>query len=184
MVLKPTAQQWSSKTVRLRGVLVKPPWFQVFRYAVVGGLGVVVNMVTMVVLTRLGPDTDRVLIPVFHTEFNVRFYHMYSLGAFVVANLFNFALNRVWTFQSRGRRRVEYWRFLTIGISIQVLGLGLLTLLMHPHSPLTLPTVPLDDTTLFRTRVYWAQLITIILVTPASFIANKYWTFPNATTKS
>jgi putative flippase GtrA len=34
-----------------------------------------------------------------------------------------------------------------------------------------------DDSTGFRTRFYWAQLITIAIVTPLSFLLNKVWTF-------
>ena len=53
----------------------------------------------------------------------------------------------------------------------------ILTLLMHPQSPLTLPPAIFDDSTGFRTRLYWAQLITIAVVTPLSFVLNKLWTF-------
>ena len=34
-----------------------------------------------------------------------------------------------------------------------------------------------DNSTGFRTRLYWAQLITIAIVTPLSFVLNKLWTF-------
>ncbi|HEX3207166.1 MAG TPA: hypothetical protein VHQ68_13085, partial [Propionibacteriaceae bacterium] len=34
-----------------------------------------------------------------------------------------------------------------------------------------------DNSTGFRTRFYWAQLITIAIVTPLSFLLNKFWTF-------
>jgi hypothetical protein len=48
---------------------------------------------------------------------------------------------------------------------------------MHPNSPLSLPSTIFDDSTGFRTRFYWAQLITIAIVTPISFLLNKLWTF-------
>jgi putative flippase GtrA len=35
----------------------------------------------------------------------------------------------------------------------------------------------LDDSTGFRTRLYWAQLIVIGVVMPLSFVLNKLWTF-------
>ena len=48
---------------------------------------------------------------------------------------------------------------------------------MHPLSPLGLSPEFFDDSTGFRTRLYWAQLITIAVVTPVSFVLNKIWTF-------
>jgi len=35
----------------------------------------------------------------------------------------------------------------------------------------------LDDSTGFRTRLYWAQLVVIGVVMPVSFVLNKLWTF-------
>ena len=48
---------------------------------------------------------------------------------------------------------------------------------MHPGSPFSLSTSVFDDSSGFRTRLYWAQLIVIGLVTPLSFVLNKLWTF-------
>ena len=99
--------------------------------------------------------------------------------AFLVANLWNFQLNRRWTFRSSQHSSWwrEYWPFLAVGMLGQAIGLVLLTLLMHHGSPIALPTDPLDDTTGLRTRLYWAQLIVIVVVTPLSFVLNKLWTF-------
>ena len=58
-----------------------------------------------------------------------------------------------------------------------VANLAILTLLLHPNSPVSLPTSVFDDSTGFRTRLYWAQLIAIAVVTPLSFLLNKVWTF-------
>ena len=113
------------------------------------------------------------------TEFNVRWYHAYSTIAFLVANLWNFELNRLWTFRSAkhsGWFR-EYFPFLTVGILGQIVGLGILTLLMHPNSIFSLSSTFFDNSTGFRTRFYWAQLITIAIITPLSFLLNKFWTF-------
>ena len=44
---------------------------------------------------------------------------------------------------------------------------------MHPGSPFALSTAFFDDSTGFRTRLYWAQLIAIAIVTPLSFVLNK-----------
>ncbi|WP_210650697.1 GtrA family protein [Nocardioides sp. SYSU D00065] len=149
------------------------------RFGVVGASGVVVNLLVLVVLRRLGPHFDDVVVGLAASDFNVRWYHVYSTLAFLVANLSNFQLNRTWTFRSSraaGWWR-EYWPFLVVGLGGQLVGLALLTLLMHPHSPVALPTDVLDDSTGLRTRLYWAQLAVIVLVTPLSFVLNKLWTF-------
>jgi len=155
----------------------QPAWSQVLRYLIVGGLGVGVNMITMVVLTQAGPPVESVVVPIAFTEFNVRFYHLFSTAAFVVANLVNYVFNRVWTFRSQAKWAGELQRFFLTGLGVQLLGLGVLTLLMHPDSALRLSTDVFDGSHLLRTRVYWAQLITIAVVTPLSYAVNTLWTF-------
>ncbi len=149
------------------------------RFAAVGASGVVVNLLTLVVLRRLGPHFDDAVIGLGTSDFNLRWYHVYSTIAFLVANLYNFQLNRTWTFRSARASRwwSEYWPFLVVGFGGQVIGLALLTLLMHPHSPISLSTSVFDDSTGLRNRLYWSQLIVIGLVTPLSFVLNKLWTF-------
>ena len=149
------------------------------RFGVVGGSGVVVNLITLVVLRRVGPHFDDAVVALGSSGFNLRWYHVFSTIAFLVANLWNFQLNRSWTFRSS---RVsgwwhEYWPFLAVGFGGQVVGLALLTLLMHPHSPVSLPTSVFDDSSGLRNRLYWSQLIVIALVMPVSFVFNKLWTF-------
>lgn len=149
------------------------------RFALVGGTGVVVNLVVLVLVKRMGPLPEDAIVALHPTAFHVRWYHVYSTIAFLVANLWNFQLNRWWTFRSSkhsGWWR-EYWPFLAVGMLGQAIGLVLLTLLMHRGSPLSLPTGVLDDSSGFRTRLYWAQLIVIAVVTPLSFVLNKLWTF-------
>ena len=149
------------------------------RFGMVGGSGVVINLITLVVLRRVGPHFDDAVIGLGSSGFNLRWYHVFSTIAFLVANLSNFQLNRSWTFRSS---RVsgwwhEYWPFLTVGFGGQVVGLALLTLLMHPDSPLSLPSSVFDDSSGLRNRLYWSQLIVIALVMPVSFVFNKLWTF-------
>lgn len=160
-------------------------WIQLFRFAAVGGSGVLVNLLVMVVCKKLGAHPEAIAVDLPYTDFNVRWYHVFSTIAFLVANLWNFQLNRWWTFRSA--KHAAWWReyppFLVVGFAAQVVGLGILTLLMHPHSPLALPTDVFDDTTGFRTKVYWAQLISVVLVTPLSFVLNKIWTFRRVRTR-
>jgi putative flippase GtrA len=154
-------------------------WLLLLRFAVVGATGVLVNLLTLVIVKKLGPGFNQAIVPVPGTEFNVRWYHAYSTFAFLVANLWNFQLNRTWTFRTSKHARWwhEYWPFLAVGLLGQVVGLVLLTLLMHLDSPIHLSPTVLDDSTGFRTRLYWAQLIVIVVVTPISFVLNKLWTF-------
>lgn len=149
------------------------------RFGVVGASGVVVNMVTLIALRKLGPHFDDAVVGLGTSDFNLRWYHVYSTLAFLVANLSNFQLNRTWTFRSSAASRwwAEYGPFLVVGLGGQAVGLAVLTLLMHPHSPVSLPTSVFDDSTGLRNRLYWSQLIVIGLVMPLSFVLNKLWTF-------
>lgn len=149
------------------------------RFGVVGVSGVLVNLLTLVVLRRFGPHFDEAVVAIGSSGFNLRWYHVYSTLAFLVANLSNFQLNRTWTFKSNLAARWwrEYWPFLVVGLAGQVIGLALLTLLMHPGSPISLPSDVFDDSSGLRNRLYWSQLIVITVVTPLSFVLNKLWTF-------
>jgi putative flippase GtrA len=149
------------------------------RFGSVGVSGVLVNLVTLIVVKRLGPGFDGAVFGLPLSELNLRWYHVYSTIAFFVANLCNFQLNRSWTFRSAGHARwwKEYWPFLAVGLAGQVIGLTLLTALLHPDSALSLPTSVLDDTSGLRTRLYWGQLVVIAVVMPLSFVINKLWTF-------
>ena len=115
-------------------------WIQLFRFGIVGASGVVVNLFVAIMCKKLGPDENGIFFDLPLSEFNVRWYHAYSTIAFLVANLWNFQLNRLWTFRSAkhsGWFR-EYFPFLTVGILGQIVGLGILTLLMHPNSVFSL----------------------------------------------
>jgi putative flippase GtrA len=154
-------------------------WRLFFRFGLVGGSGVLVNMLVVILCHKMGPNENGVFFDLPLTDYNVRWYHVYSTIAFVGANLWNFQLNRRWTFESHLHANWfrEYFPFLAVGLLGQLVGLGILTLLMHPGSMFSLPTAVFDDSTGFRTRLYWAQLITIAIVTPLSFVLNKLWTF-------
>ena len=154
-------------------------WILLLRFGLVGGSGVLVNLLVVVLFNKLGPDENGIFSGLPVTDFNVRWYHVFATAAFLVANIWNFQLNRLWTFRSAkhaGWVR-EYVPFLAVGLLAHLVGLGILTLLLHPGSWLALSPVYFDDSTGFRTRLYWAQLIQIIVTTPVSFVLNKLWTF-------
>lgn len=169
--MEPRGTALSSRHRRNLGLLV--------RFGLVGLSGVVVNLLTLVLLHRMGPPFDDAVIGLGSSEYSLRWYHVYSTVAFLVANLSNFQLNRTWTFKSSHAASWwrEYWPFLTVGLVGQVVGLAVLTLLMHPDSPVSLSTEVFDDSTGLRNRLYWSQLVVIALVTPLSFVLNKLWTF-------
>ncbi len=157
---------------------------QFFRFGLVGGVGVVVNQGVLVLSNVIGRDmvgvrAGGVFLDLPFTDLNVRNYHVYVMIAFLVANLANFVLNRYWTFRSENRASFwhEYWPFLLVGLGAQMVGLVLITALMHPDSPIGLPSDIFDDSTGLRTKLYWANLITIACVTPVNFVLNKLWTF-------
>ena len=157
----------------------KENWLLFFRFGLVGGSGVLVNMITIIICNKLGPSPHGVALGLPMTEFNIRWYHVYATIAFLVANLWNFQLNRWWTFKSAKHASWirEYLPFLAVGLLGLVANLAILTLLLKEGSPLALPTSFFDDSSGFRTRLYWAQLIAICIVTPLSFVLNKLWTF-------
>lgn len=154
-------------------------WLLLFRFGVVGASGVVVNLLALNLVEWLGPFYERVWLDLPATEYNVRWYHVYVTFAFWVANLWNFQLNRGWTFQSARHARWlrEYVVFLAVGLASLLLNLLIVTALMHENSPVALSTAVFDDSSALRSRLTWANLIAIALVTPMSFVFNKIWTF-------
>lgn len=154
-------------------------WLLLLRFGIVGASGVIVNLVVLKLVDSAGPDYNGVLLNLPATDFNVRWYHMYVTIAFFVANLWNFQLNRGWTFQS-GKHAPwlkEYVPFVLVGLISLVLNLAIVTLLLHPHSTFSLPESVFDGTSALRNRLTWANLIAIVIVTPLSFVFNKLWTF-------
>lgn len=158
---------------------------QFIKFGLIGGAGVVVNLLTVAVAHNLGyhglgvQDNDR-FWPIPGTPYAIRYYHLYAIIAFLVANLFNFVWNRHWTFRHGDKAPFgrEFWPFLLVGSVAQAAGLVILTLLKNPTSPFYLghPFFT-DDGAAITKRLYWAQLIQIVLVMPINFLVNKLWTF-------
>ncbi len=162
--------------------------WQLFRFGVVGGLGVLVDMLTLIAVNKLFPliwtsagiPAGRgAWWPIVGTAFNIRWYHVMFTVAFLVANVFNFQLNRWWTFKSNRAASWfrEYWPFLTVGLVALAIGLLGSTALMNAESPIALPVSFFDNSTGFRNPLYWAKLIMIVFTIPVSFLLNKFWTF-------
>ncbi|MDR1768364.1 MAG: GtrA family protein [Propionibacteriaceae bacterium] len=160
---------------------------QFLRFGLVGASGVVVNQCVVVLLNVVGRDVfgwhqEAAVWQLWGTAYNVRNYHLYAMGGFLVANLCNFMLNRHWTFRNGTRGPIwrEYLPFLAVGLVGQGIGLLLLTALMHSGSPIALPSDVFDGSSGLRNKLYWANLIVIVVVTPLNFVVNKLWTFRRA----
>jgi putative flippase GtrA len=95
----------------LHGMRRPANWLQLVRFAIVGGIGFVVNLAVYALCVHvLGID-----------------YHLAAVLAWVVAVINNFALNRHWTFDARaGRAHFQAIRFLIV--SLIALGVSLLLL--------------------------------------------------------
>lgn len=155
---------------------------QFLKFGIVGGSGVLVNMVVNVIMNGLNGgaiNASNVLWAIPGTEFNLRFTHLAWIVPFLVANLWNFQLNRGWTFRSSQAASWwgEFWPFLFVGSVAAAAGLLLKILMVNPTSPLFLPEAYFHEGKGIWSREYWAQLIAILFTMPINFIVNKLWTF-------
>ncbi|WP_296139794.1 GtrA family protein [uncultured Tessaracoccus sp.] len=155
---------------------------QFLKFGFVGGSGVLVNLLVNIVMNKLHGGTvnaHQVLWAIPGTAYNVRFTHLAWLVPFLVANVWNFQLNRWWTFRSSklaGWWR-EFWPFFAVGSVAMLVGLGLKVLMTNPTSPFYLPEPWFHEQRGLQSREYWSQLIAIFLTLPINFIVNKLWTF-------
>jgi putative flippase GtrA len=104
---------------------------------------------------------------VYDIAYRVFRFHYLTAGAiaFTVANSNNYLLNRYWTFPRSGNRMPgEYIRFLAVGVAALA---GNLVLLMVFIETFELPALA-------------AQALSILVLTPTTFLGNKLWTFRSA----
>ena len=154
------------------------------KFGLVGGSGLAVNLVAFYVFKKtlelgFGIHEADAFLNLFGTRFNIRYYHVLSTAAFVVANIWNYQLNRSWTFKHIPKRNwfAGFFPFLSTGALAFVVSLTFMTLLMNPTSPIALPDHIFDDSTGLRTKSYWAQAISTLIAMPVNFLVNKYWAF-------
>lgn len=154
------------------------------KFGIVGGSGVVVNLAVFYLANKglengLGLHASDAVMQLGQTRFSVRWYHVLSTLAFLLANTWNYQLNRSWTF----RRTVQrswlrgFFPFLATGVVAFLVSLTCMTLLMNPTSPVALPGHIFDDSSGLRTKSYWAQAISTLIAMPVNFVINKLWTF-------
>lgn len=91
-------------------------WLQLVRFAFVGGVGFLVNLVVYTLAVHsVGLD-----------------FRVASVVAWLVAVLNNFVLNRHWTFDARGgRAHAQAVRFFLVSLLAEAFSLALLTLLVQ-----------------------------------------------------
>ncbi|WP_082121396.1 GtrA family protein [Corynebacterium uterequi] len=157
---------------------------QFIMFGLVGGSGTIVNLIVVYLTTKLsgwlaGISVHDVFVNLFGTQWNIRWYHVFTLIAFLVANTWNYQLNRVWTFRGISKRSWlrGYFPFLTSGLVSLVVTQIVTTFLMNQTSPIALPAEILDDSTGLRTMFYWASAIAIVVAMPINFGINKLWAF-------
>ncbi len=155
---------------------------QFVKFGLVGGAGVVVNMVVAIVMNKANGGTvnaQNVLAALPGTPYNFRFSTLVWIVGFLVANVFNFVLNRHWTFRHGIKAPVwhEFWPFLTVGAVAAFIGIFIKVALTNPTSPVYLPETYFHENAGLRSREYWSQLITIVITMPINFVVNKLWTF-------
>lgn len=156
---------------------------QFIQFGMVGGSGVFVNLFAMYLSKKIaewgfGFHQNDVFMNLLGTSFNIRWYHIFVTIAFLVANTWNYQLNRMWTFKSSAVGWFRgYIAFLTTGVLAFLVSLVVTTLLMNPTSPIALPSDVFDDSTGLRTKLYYASAIAILVSMPVNFIINKLWAF-------
>jgi len=158
---------------------------QLVKYGLVGASGVIVNLVVAYACSKIAPHIwasahqENVFWAIPGTPYSIRWFLVFSMVAFVFANLSNYQLNRIWSFKSKHHAGwfKELVPFFVVGLLAQCLGMILEQALMHPHSPIELPDSVFNNTTGLRTKWYWAHLIMICVTIPISFVLNKFWTF-------
>lgn len=155
---------------------------QFVMFGIVGGSGMVVNMIVTVLMNKFNGGTQNaqdVLFPIGGTEFNFRFTTLVWIVAFLVANVYNFMLNRHWTF-GKGHKAPfwhEFWPFLVVGSVAAAAGIFIKLAFTNPTSPLYLSEPWWHEDAGIHSREYWSQLLTILFTMPINFIVNKLWTF-------
>jgi len=155
---------------------------QFVKFGLVGGAGVAVNMGVAILMNKLNGGTanaQEILFTIPGTPFNFRFTSLVWIVGFLVANLFNFQLNRHWTFKAGNRApwMKEFLPFLAVGSAAALAGIFIKIGFTNPTSPFYLPEPWFHENAGLQSREYWAQLLTILITMPINFLANKLWTF-------
>ena len=150
-------------------------------FGLVGASGTVVNLVVIYMCTQMvricGADEYSILLRLYPTLYNVRYYHIIMTVGFVVSCFTNYILNRKYTFHYNGTFWMGFMRFLLTGIGAFIVTQILATLLINPISPISLPDNIFDNSSGLRNKFYYASAISIMIAMPINYIISKLWTF-------
>lgn len=157
---------------------------QFMQFGIVGASGFVVNQGAFVAARKafdkfwhIGVEDP--FLNLLGSQFHMRWYHVFCVIAFVVANIWNFILNRRWTFKDSKKR--AWWKqlpqFMAVGVFGLLITLAVATLVVNTESPLALPRDVFDYSTGLRNPTYWGNFIGVMVAVPANFLFNKLWTF-------
>ena len=108
---------------------------QFIMFGIVGGSGTIINLLTFYLVRQLfgavGTGADDIVFNLLGTQWNFRYYHLFSVLAFLVANTWNYQFNRSWTFRGISKRSWlrGLFPFLATGLVSLVVSLGVMTLL-------------------------------------------------------
>ncbi len=121
-------------------------WLQLVKFGIVGASGYFVNLVVFGLLVGV-----------------VGVHHIAAaVGAFAVAVMNNFMLNRHWTFEATaGHAGFQAARFFTVSLAALGINLVLLAVLVDIAGAPDLPS----------------QAIAVAVAMPFNFVGNKLWTF-------
>jgi len=159
---------------------------QFVKFGLVGASGIIVNMGVAYLMNALNGGAANAREPVLMLPWGnwaIRFSYLVYAVAFVVANTWNYQMNRLWTF--KGTQRAwwpGYIRFFGAGIIGALVGFAVKVALTHPHSPLYLPDWFTDSG--WRAREFWGQFAGVLLGTPVNFVVNRLVTFRQHATSS
>ena len=131
------------------GKYVRKVYREFFKYAIVGAVGAVINL----------------LFLYFFTSFLGIFYLLSATFSFIIAVTNNYFLNKVWTFKESLREKLftKWSKFLTV--SLFALGFNLLILYFF--------------TSVVGIYYIVSEIIAIGAATFVNFLGNKFWTFKN-----
>ncbi|MHA1273261.1 MAG: GtrA family protein [Promethearchaeota archaeon] len=120
---------------------------QAFRFAVVGGLGTIVNILVLFLFTEI-----------FHI-----FYIISEIIAFIISSLHNFTLNKIWTFKEvfKEKLMIKYTQFISVSVISLFVNLTVLFMLVE----------------YFGFYYILGELVAICVAFFFNFIGNKLWTF-------
>ena len=157
-----------------------PAWLvQFVKFGLVGVSGILVNMLVSLIMNQLNGGAANARDPVWWLPggaLAIRYSYLVYVVAFIIANSWNYQLNRWWAFRGTDRGWWQgYLMFFAAGIVGALVGLAVKVALTHPNSPLYLPGWFTDSG--WRAREYWGQLIGVLIGMPVNFVVNRLVTF-------